>query len=80
MQTSHFINRPDVELPKCRECDVSMWLARVAPDKPDHDKCTFECSACNAMIIQIVKHKQAEKPKMFDTALLLVTGEADNGS
>ena len=32
------------------------------------------------MIIQIVKHKQAEKPKMFDTALLLVTGEADNGS
>ena len=55
MQISHFINRPDVEHPKCGECDVSMWLARVERDEPDHDKCTFECPVCENMVVEIVK-------------------------
>ena len=42
MQISHFINRDGIKHPKCAVCDVSMWLARVEPDKSDHDKCTFE--------------------------------------
>ena len=60
MQISHFINRPDVEHPKCGECDVSMWLARVERDKPDHDKCTFECPVCENVVVEIVNGRASE--------------------
>jgi hypothetical protein len=51
--------RYEMERPQCERCDISMWLARIEPDKPDHDKRTFECPACNAVIIQIVEYKAA---------------------
>jgi hypothetical protein len=56
MQVSHFINRPEVEHPKCGKCGVSMWLARIEPDKPDFDKRTYECPVCENVVAEIVKY------------------------
>jgi hypothetical protein len=57
MQISHFINRHGINLPKCAACGVSMWLARVEPDRPDHDKCTFECSVCENVVVASIKYR-----------------------
>ena len=57
MQISHFINRDGIKHPKCAVCDVSMWLAHVEPDKPDHDKCTFECPVCENVVVEIAKYR-----------------------
>jgi hypothetical protein len=57
MQISHFINRHGTKNLKCAVCHVAMWLARVEPDKPDHDKCTFECFVCKNVVVEIVKYR-----------------------
>ena len=33
-----------------------MWISRIEPDKPDHDKRTFECPACDGVMTAIVKY------------------------
>ena len=48
---------PNVEHPRCTQCGVPMWLTRLEPGKPDHDKRTFECKACVASVTEIVKYK-----------------------
>jgi hypothetical protein len=45
-----------VEHPACEQCKAPMWLARLESDKPDHGKRTFECKACGATKIEIVKY------------------------
>ena len=35
-----------VDRPNCPKCGTRMDLARIEPDKPDHDLRTFECTAC----------------------------------
>ena len=57
MRISHFINRHGIKHPKCAVCGVSTWLARVEPDEPDHDKCTFECPACDRAVVEIIKYR-----------------------
>ena len=58
MRESHYIpDPPNVEHPRCSQCGVPMWLTRLEPDKPDHDKRTFECKACGASVTEIVKYK-----------------------
>jgi len=34
-----------------------MWLARIEPDKPDHDLRTFECPECELSETKVVKFK-----------------------
>jgi hypothetical protein len=34
-----------------------MWLARVVPDKADHDKRTFECPRCQDEVTEVVKYR-----------------------
>jgi hypothetical protein len=34
-----------------------MWLARIEPDRPDHDKRTFECKACGKTMAEVVKYR-----------------------
>jgi transcription elongation factor Elf1 len=34
-----------------------MLLARIEPDKPDHDKRTFECPKCGNSESFVVKYK-----------------------
>jgi Zn-finger nucleic acid-binding protein len=59
MRISKFIVRPQasIELPKCPKCGAQMWLARIELDKPDHDKRTYECPACENVIIEVVKYR-----------------------
>jgi len=34
-----------------------MWIARIEPDEPDYDKRTYECPACDNVLIEIVKYR-----------------------
>ena len=45
----------EIEHPDCANCGAPMWLIRVEPDEPDHDRRTFECQACGNSKIEIVK-------------------------
>jgi hypothetical protein len=43
--------------PPCSKCGLRMLLARIEPDKPDHDKRTFVCSICDHSESFVVKYK-----------------------
>ena len=43
--------------PVCSRCNAQMMLARIEPDKPDHDKRTFECPNCGNELTETVKFK-----------------------
>ncbi|TMI99830.1 MAG: hypothetical protein E6G97_21370 [Alphaproteobacteria bacterium] len=43
--------------PPCPKCGAKMLLSRIEPDVPDHDKRTFECSACGHELSEVVKFK-----------------------
>jgi hypothetical protein len=45
------------EHPGCIACDAPMWLARIEPDRPDHDKRSFKCLACGEKTTEIVKYR-----------------------
>jgi predicted RNA-binding Zn-ribbon protein involved in translation (DUF1610 family) len=45
----------DIERPSCPNCGTLMWLARITPDRPHHDKRTFECPVCDHAQDIIVK-------------------------
>jgi hypothetical protein len=34
-----------------------MWLARIEPDKPDHDRRIFECPSCEKVVSEVVKYR-----------------------
>ena len=53
------IARPTILIlhPNCPNCGARMWLARVEPDEPDHDRRTFECPECNYSITETVKYR-----------------------
>lgn len=42
--------------PFCEFCGAQMWLACIEPDKPDHDKRTFECPLCSNFTVKVVKY------------------------
>jgi hypothetical protein len=43
--------------PDCAKCGAPMWLTRIGPDEPDHDRRTFECQACGNSKFEIVKFR-----------------------
>ncbi len=43
--------------PPCSKCGTQMLLALVEPDKPDHDKRTFECPVCEHSESFVAKYK-----------------------
>jgi predicted RNA-binding Zn-ribbon protein involved in translation (DUF1610 family) len=43
--------------PHCPNCGTLMWLARIEPDEPDHDRRTYECPECDSSITEVVKYK-----------------------
>jgi len=47
-----------LSLPYCPNCSSPMWLARIEPDSPDHDKRTFECPKCENVLSEIVKYRR----------------------
>jgi ribosomal protein S27AE len=46
-----------IERPQCSECGTTMLLARIEPDKPDHDRRTFQCAKCGHSLSEVVKYK-----------------------
>jgi hypothetical protein len=46
-----------LDLPICPKCRARMWLARIEPDEPGHDKRTFECAQCENVVSEIVKYR-----------------------
>ena len=47
----------DHKHPTCEACGAPMWLARIEPDRPDHDKRTFNCLACDEIATEVVKYR-----------------------
>lgn len=43
--------------PDCPQCGEAMWLALIEPDKPDHDRRTFECASCQRTEKVVVKYR-----------------------
>ena len=46
-----------LNLPFCPKCSARMWLARIEPDEPGHDKRTFECPQCENVVSEVVKYR-----------------------
>ena len=40
----------------CDLCDADMWLICIEPDKPGHDRRTFECPRCQHLKVEIVNY------------------------
>ena len=43
--------------PPCPKCSTKMWLARIEPDQPGHDRRIFECPECEHAESVVVKFK-----------------------
>jgi hypothetical protein len=43
--------------PACPKCATRMMLARITPEKPDHDRRTFECPGCDHALDEIVRFR-----------------------
>ena len=48
---------PVLDRPLCPTCEAHMWLACIEPDKPDHDRRTFECWECDYTETVVVKYR-----------------------
>lgn len=46
-----------IDRPMCPRCGAQMWIARIEPDEPDHDRRTFECPECDHSVTEVVKYK-----------------------
>src|SRR5262245_27685975 len=60
MQPGEFVPRRKTRpflRPKCPACGALMWLAHIEPDKPRHDRRTFECPRCQEQITKVVKYR-----------------------
>jgi transposase-like protein len=43
--------------PICPKCGARMWIVRIEPDEPGHDKRTFECPQCENVLTETVKYR-----------------------
>lgn len=43
--------------PDCPQCGELMWRALIEPDKPDHDRRTFECASFKRVEKVVVKYR-----------------------
>lgn len=52
------VHAPDVlQRPGCPRCGAPMWLTMIEPDRPDHDRRTFECADCEHSEKIVVKYR-----------------------
>jgi hypothetical protein len=49
--------RPVLGQPKCPNCGSLMWLIRIEPDEPNHDRRTFQCEECAHSHTEVVKYR-----------------------
>ena len=60
MQHSQINSNPETKEigpPRCDSCAVPMWLVQIEPDKPDHDRRTYECPVCDNIATEVVKYR-----------------------
>jgi hypothetical protein len=59
VRASEFIsgNTQSIQRPECPACAALMWLARIEPDEPGHDRRTFECPRCQDELTEVVKYR-----------------------
>jgi ribosomal protein S27AE len=58
MREFHFdTDKIEIAHPTCLRCGAPMWLTRIEPDKPDHDRRTFECKACSNVVVEVIKFR-----------------------
>jgi hypothetical protein len=50
-------SQPVIPHPSCPNCGTPMWLARIEPDEPGHDRRTFEWPECDHTITEVVQYK-----------------------
>lgn len=43
--------------PKCPHCGSPMHLERIEPDKPLHDRRTFQCEGCGESVSETIKYR-----------------------
>jgi hypothetical protein len=43
--------------PTCQKCGARMWLVKIEPDAPSHDKRVFECQQCEEILTEVVKYR-----------------------
>ena len=41
----------------CPRCTSPMWLARIEPDEPGYEICTFECQNCEHSLKVSAKYR-----------------------
>ncbi len=46
-----------IHLPICPTCRTAMMIIRIDPEKPDHDRRSYECSKCDHSESRVVKFK-----------------------
>jgi len=50
--------------PLCKLCVTPMWLISIEPDRPKHDRRTFECPRCQEVMVQVVDYgSETEHPR-----------------
>jgi DNA-directed RNA polymerase subunit RPC12/RpoP len=47
----------EVDAPRCPRCSSPTHLERIEPDKPQHDRRIFRCSACGEAVSETVKYR-----------------------
>jgi hypothetical protein len=47
--------------PACESCKTATWLVSIEPDKPAHDRRTFECPRCQHLMIEIIQYEKADE-------------------
>jgi hypothetical protein len=46
-----------IDRPICGDCGAEMWLACIEPEKPDHNRRTFEFRRCQGQVTKGVKFR-----------------------
>jgi len=46
-----------INTPVCPTCRTAMMIVRIEPEKPDHDRRTYECPQCDHSESRVVKFK-----------------------
>jgi len=44
-------------MPTCEKCGAKMWLVRIEPDAPGHDRRCFQCPQCENAATEVVKYR-----------------------
>ena len=46
-----------INTPLCATCRTAMMIILIEPEKPDHDRRTYECSQCEHSESVVVKYR-----------------------